>query len=81
MLLSGFIILLINGTSIWFLLEVVHSNAPQPFLNSFLQLINAIAFFVIGAIGYAIYHAQYSEENKERHRKIDQMEQLESHSG
>lgn len=79
MLLTGFIILFINGTSIWLLLDVIHSNAPQPPVNSFLQIINGVAFLVIGIIGTVIYHTQYSEENKKRHEQIDKMERSEAH--
>lgn len=51
------------------------SSDPMAIIS---QIVNSLLFLSIAFTGYIIYHTQYSEQNKERHHKIDKMEEIKS---
>lgn len=72
LLAFGIILLITNIFSLCFL--VLAYNTPQRPLNASLQILNAIAFYVLALIGHMIYRTQYTDEAKDYHAKIDKLE-------
>lgn len=75
LLAEGVIVFMVNLTSMFFLWDLYVRDVPQKFINSSLQVINALAFFFIAAIALMIYRQSYTEDQKELHEKIGKLEE------
>lgn len=74
LLIGGGVIFLTNLISLFFIYDIIVSNTPQKFLNSCLQVVNAVSYLMLSVIAYMIYHQQYTEENRELHAHAAEME-------
>ena len=68
LLAFGILLLIVNIVTFILLLNVM--NQPPRLPNSWLQIINALAFFGASYILNAIYRTQYTDESKELHKQI-----------
>lgn len=73
LLFFGITIIVINILTINILIDYVLNNQVQKIGNILIQIFNAIGFLSLSIVGYRIYTQQYSEENKEKHEKIDKL--------
>ena len=72
LLAFGLILFITNNITIFFLFDVLGKD--QPFINAALQMLNGFAFLLLAVIGFQIYHTQYTEESREHHERIAEME-------
>lgn len=72
LLAFGIILFLTNVFSLDFLWLAL-ATAQKP-INAFLQLVNAGSFLALSVIGHLMYHSNYSDENKEQHARLEEME-------
>lgn len=64
----GILLLFVNIITLLLLLDVTNQPAHLP--NSWLQVVNALAFLGISFIANRIYNSQYTDISKEIHRQI-----------
>lgn len=80
LLAEGLILFLTNVLSLYFLFDIFINNTPQKFINSGLQILNAFAFLTMSIIAFLIYKQQYTEQSREAHKKLAEIEEKLTHS-
>lgn len=71
LLTVGFTLLAINSLA---MLLIFTTKGNIQTMSIVIQIINAIATLIFSIVLYQIYHQQYSEENKNIHERIAQLE-------
>lgn len=72
LLIGGILFMFINLPSLYFLFDIL--DTPQKFTNVLLQILNAVGYLLIAILLVVIYRQQFSEEQKEFHKKVDALE-------
>lgn len=75
LLLVGIALIISNLFSIFLIIDTLITGAFESrFMSSLTQLLHGALFLALSILINSIYHSQYNEVNKERHSKIDRME-------
>ena len=74
LLLFGVLLLIMNTITSLVLTDNFFSNIIQKPFNAFLQIVNSFIFLALALNGLVMYKQQYSEENKEFHRKVEELQ-------
>lgn len=81
LLLFGFVLLVTNFVSLFFLAELgIRVFNTMIVVNQHMQILLAIygaSHFALACIGYMIYHQQYTSKQKELHARIEKIEKRE----
>lgn len=79
LLLFGLILLLINVSSLYFLfhntnLLSCYFSCDESISPALFQVVTGLAFFSLSMLGFHMYHTQYTDEAKQIHEQIHELE-------